>query len=347
MDSAGPAPDEAALLATYQQAPKVELHLHLEGAIPEDALWQLVGKYGATPAEVADRAALAARFRYRDFAHFLEVWTWKNGFLRECDDFTLIAEAFARDLAGQRIRYAEVFFSPTDFARHGLAAQELAVAIRRGLQVVPGTEVALVADLVRDTGPRRAAVTLAAVAEVAAEAGIVGVGIGGGEHRHPPEPFAAVFGRARALGLRTSAHAGEAAGPASVWGAIRALRVDRVGHGTRAVEDPALLAHLAGTRLPLELCPLSNVRTGVVASLEAHPIRQFVERGLLVTVNTDDPAMFGNRLAEEYALLRTRLGFTAAQVRQLALDAVAASWLPEASKQRLAAELRADPAWAA
>jgi adenosine deaminase len=156
-----------------------------------------------------------------------------------------------------------------------------------------------------------------------------------------------VFERARTLGLRTTAHAGEAAGPASVWGAIRALRVDRVGHGTRAVEDPALLAHLATTRLPLEACPLSNVRTGVVASLEAHPIRRFVELGLLVTVNTDDPAMFGNSLAEEYALLQARLGFHPARVRQLVLDAIAVSWLPEAAKRRLAGEVGGDPAWAA
>ena len=346
MDAAQSRPGEAALVGAYRQVPKVELHLHLEGAIPQEALWQLLGRYGGR-AEVADRAALAARFRYRDFAEFLAAWVWKNGFLRHYDDFALVAEAVAADLAAQRVRYAEVFFSPTDFARHGLAPQELAMAIRRGLRAVPGIQVALVADLVRDGGPRRAARTLAAVAEVAADAGIVGVGIGGSEHRFPPEPFAEVFERARTLGLRTTAHAGEAAGPASVWGAIRALRVDRVGHGTRAVEDPALLAHLATTRLPLEACPLSNVRTGVVASLEAHPIRRFVELGLLVTVNTDDPAMFGNSLAEEYALLQARLGFDPAGVRQLVLDAVAASWLAEAAKLRLAGEVGGDPAWEA
>ena len=149
------------------------------------------------------------------------------------------------------------------------------------------------------------------------------------------------------MGLRTSVHAGEAAGAASVWGAIRALRPERVGHGTRAAEDPALLGHLAASRLPVEACPLSNVATGVVGSLERHPIRRMVDAGVLVTVNTDDPKMFGNSLAEEFALLQARLGFSADEVRGLLLDAVAASWLPEPRKQELADEFRRDPAWAA
>jgi adenosine deaminase len=151
-----------------------------------------------------------------------------------------VAEAVASDLAAQRIRYAEAFFSPGDFARHGLAVQPLAAAIRAGLDRVAGVEVALVADLIRDSGPKVAAATLEAVAE-ARELGVVGVGLGGWEPSFPPEPFAPVYERARRLGLRTTVHAGEAAGPASVWGAIRALRPERIGHGTRAAEDPALL----------------------------------------------------------------------------------------------------------
>jgi adenosine deaminase len=321
----------------------IELHLHLEGAIPHDALWELVGKYGGD-ADLADPAALAARFRYRDFAHFIDVWTWKNRFLREYDDFTLVAEAVARDLAAQRIRYAETFFSPGDFAHHGLAVQPLAAAIRAGLDRVADVEVALIADLIRDTGPQVAAATLEAVAEVR-ELGVVGVGLGGSEQSFPPEPFAPVYERARCLDLRTTVHAGEAAGPASVWGAIRVLRPERIGHGTRAAEDPALVGHLAATRLPLEACPLSNVATGVVGSLLEHPIRRLRDAGVLVTVNTDDPKMFGNSLAEEYALLQARLGFSADEVRGLLLDAMAASWLPEPRKQQLADAFRRDPAW--
>jgi adenosine deaminase len=336
---------DQAVLDWCRRLPKLELHLHLEGAIPHDALWELVGKYGGD-GDLGGPAGLAERFRYRDFAHFIEVWTWKNRFLREYDDFALVAEAVARDLAAQRIRYAEVFFSPGDFAGHGLAVQPLTAAIRAGLDRVPDVEVALIADLVRDTGPQVAAATLEAVAEVR-ELGVVGVGLGGSEQSYPPEPFAPVYERARRLELRTTVHAGEAAGPASVWGAIRVLRPDRIGHGTSAAEDPALVAHLAATRLPVEACPLSNVATGVVGSLDAHPIRRLRDAGVLVTVNTDDPKMFGNALAEEYALLQARLGFSADEVRGLLLDAVAASWLPATGKQQLADAFRGDPAWTA
>jgi len=131
------------------------------------------------------------------------------------------------------------------------------------------------------------------VAQVAGEAGVIGIGIGGSEQLFPPEPFAAVYARARELGLRTTAHAGEVAGPESVWGAIRALRADRIDHGLRAVEDPALVTYLAERRLPVTACPGSNLATGAAASLESHPIRRFLDAGLLVSVSTDDPAMFG------------------------------------------------------
>jgi adenosine deaminase len=171
------------------------------------------------------------------------------------------------------------------------------------------------------------------------------VGIGGSEAEHPPEPFAPVFREARRLGFRTSAHAGEAAGPASIWGAIRALRVDRIGHGTRAWEDPSLVEYLAAHRVPLEMCPVSNVRTAVVRSLDEHPIRRYFEQGLVVTVNSDDPKMFGTSLAEEYRLLEERLDFSRDEIRALILQAVGSSWLPDEEKGALAVALRADPAW--
>ena len=239
----------------FDRVPKVELHLHLEGAIPLDALWTLVQKYGGDPA-VPDLAALQRRFVFRDFPHFIDTWVWKNAFLREYEDFTFIAEAVAHDLARQNIRYVEAFFSPPDFFRHGLKTQELAAAIRRGLQRAPEIEVALIPDLVRDFGPERAAITLAEVNEVRA-LGVIGIGIGGSEQAFPPEPFAGVYAQARRLGLHTTAHAGEAAGAQSVWGAIRDLHVERIGHGTRADEDERLLDYLAAERIPLEMCPLS------------------------------------------------------------------------------------------
>ncbi len=228
----------------YHRVPKVELHLHLEGAIPHDALWALLRKYGDTT--IRDRAALTARFQYRDFPHFLDTWTWKNGFLREPDDFALIAEACARDLAAQGVRYVEAFYSPSDFGQHGIGPQEVTTAMRRGLSRVPEIEIALVADLVRNYGPERAARTLSQVLEVR-DQGVIGIGIGGSEHTHPPAPFAAVYEEARQHGLHTTAHAGEAAGPESIWSALEDLRVERLGHATRAGEDERLLALLDRT----------------------------------------------------------------------------------------------------
>jgi adenosine deaminase len=327
----------------YERVPKVELHLHLEGAIPLPTLWELVCKYGGDPT-VPDLAALQQRFEFRDFPHFIDTWIWKNQFLREYEDFTFIAEAVACDLADQNIQYAEVFYSPPDFDRHGLKTQEQTRAIRTGLDRVSEIKVALVADLVRGFGPAKGAVTLSEVAEVM-DIGVIGIGIGGSEHDFPPEPYQQVYEKARAYGLHTSAHAGEAAGPESVWGAIRALKVDRIGHGTRAVEDETLLDYLAEKQIPIEMCPISNLRTGVVKSIEAHPIRDFFRRGLLVTVNTDDPKMFGNSLAGEYQLLVERLGFSRDEIRTLILQAVQASWMPADQKESLAKRFEAEPDW--
>ena len=308
-----------------ERIPKTELHLHLEGAIPLDALWTLAQKYGGDP-EAPDAAALERKFVFRDFPHFIETWIWKNSFLREYEDFTFFAEAVARDLLRQNIRTVEAFYSPTDFARHGLEVGSITAAVRAGLERMPQVRSRLIADLVRDTPPETAARTLAQVDEVR-EYGVIGVGLGGSEQSYPPEPFEAVFAEARRLGLHVTIHAGEAAGAASVWGALRCLGAERIGHGTRAVEDEALLDWLAETQTPVEMCPMSNVRTGVVASLKEHPIRRFFERGILVTVNTDDPKMFGNNLAGEYRALQRELGFQDAEIRRLIENSERAAWV--------------------
>jgi len=323
--------------------PKLELHLHLEGAIPLEALWELIRKYGGEPG-IPNLAALKNRFEYRDLDHFLEVWSWRNRFLREYEDFAFGAEAVARDLLHQHIRYAEAFYSPADFADHGLDTQRITEAIRLGLERVPGVRVVLVADLVRDRGPEVGARTLDEVIGVR-DLGVVGIGLGGSEVEFPPEPFRDVYDAARRAGLRTSAHAGEAAGPESIWGALRHLRVDRIGHGTRAEEDEQLLDHLAECQIPLEVCPLSNVRTGVVPSLDLHPVRRYFERGLVVTINTDDPRMFGNSLAEEFRLLNATLGFSREEIRALLLLAVEASWMSEPEKEAVREEFTSDPVW--
>jgi adenosine deaminase len=326
------------LLSWLNRVPKVELHLHLEGAIPHDAIWDLLQKYGGDPA-VATRPALAEKFVYRDFPHFIQVWTWLTGFLREYDDFEFIARQVARDLLRQNIQYAEVFYSPADFLPAGLTPQRITEAIRHGLKDVPEVEVALVADLVRDYGAEQGARILRCVHEVR-DLGVIGIGIGGGEHKVPPEAFAAVFEEARRLGFRTSAHAGEAAGPASVWGAVRALRVDRIGHATRAAEDPNLVDHLAATQVPLELCVLSNVRTGVVRDVASHPVRKYFERGIPLSINTDDPSLFGNSLVDEYRLLHTELGFSRGDIERLIDQGIETTWLPAERKRDLLGRFR-------
>jgi len=327
----------------HENVPKAELHVHLEGAIPHEALFALIRKYGGDPS-VPDVAALERRFEYLNFPQFIEAWSWKNRFLREYEDFTHIAELTARDMAGQGIRYAEVFFSPSLFSRRGLAVQELARAVRAGLSRVPEIEIALVADLVRDYGAEAETATLERLKEVRSE-GIVGIGIGGSEHEYPPAPFKELFAEARAAGFHVNAHAGEAAGPESVWDAVRELGAERIGHGTRAAEDPRLVEFLIVRRIPVEMCPVSNVRTGVVRSLRDHPIRRFFEAGMAVSVNTDDPKMFQTPLADEYRLLEKECGFSRSDIRALILSAIQAAWLPEERKASLAAEFKSSPVW--
>ena len=327
-------------LAYFQRLPKIELHLHLEGAIPLPALWQLIQKYGGDPG-VPTVEALGPRFQYRDFVHFIDTWGWKNQFIREYEDFSFVAAEVARDLASQNILYAEVFYSPGDFRQRGLNLQRITEAIRRGLHQVPDIEIALITDLIRDHGPERGHATLRAIHEVRDDFGVVGVGIGGSEHLYPPEPFAPVYDRARALGFRTTAHAGEASGAESVWGAVRALRVDRIGHGTRAIEDPALVDHLAEHQIPLELCVLSNLRTGVIPSVATHPARTYMQRGIPFSINTDDPKLFNTSLAEEYLALHTELGFSKRDIHHVIEQGLSSSWLPAPRKCTLLERIRA------
>jgi len=334
-----------ALRQWLELLPKAELHLHLEGAIPLDALWQLIEKYGGDKT-VPNRAALRQRLSYRDFPAFIETWIWKNSFLREYDDFSFIAEAMAGELARQNIRYAEVFFSPSRFAYVGLEPQRLADAIRRGLDQVAATEVWLIADLVRDHGPESAARTLRKVMEIK-DCGVIGIGMGGSEHLCPPEPFAPVYADARRHGFHTTVHAGEAAGGQSVRGAVEALAVDRVGHATRAEEDPAVLDLLAEKQIAIELCPLSNLATGVIADIADHPVRRYWDRGLAVTINTDDPGMFHNTLVDEYMALHETFGFTPAEIQGLVLNALDAAWQSGPKVSTLRDSFVSDPAWPA
>ncbi len=188
----------------YSKLPKVELHVHLEGAIPHGALFDLIQKYGGEPS-LPDVTALARRFEYKNFAQFIEVWSWKNQFLREYEDFSHIAELTARNMANQSICYAEMFFSPSLFVRHGLEVQELTHVVRIGLSRVPEIETSLIADLVRDYGPESEMTTLKKLNEVKGD-GVIGIGLGGSEHEFPPGPFKSLYEKARMMDFHVTVH---------------------------------------------------------------------------------------------------------------------------------------------
>jgi adenosine deaminase len=322
--------------------PKVELHIHIEGAIPKPALWQLVTKYGGDPT-VPTFEAFERRFDYRGLGQFFKAFDWATSFVREAEDFTFIGREIARDFSRQNIRYVEAHFSPTVF-RQRLTPRVIAEALRKGLDQVPAVDIRLVAELGRNLGPDGAMRTVEQVGELRTLK-VIGVGLGGFEPQFPNELFAAVFERARGLGLRTTAHAGESAGAPSVWGAIRALRVDRVGHATRAVEDPALVRYLAETRIPLELCPLSNVRTAVVPAIANHPLRRYFDLGIPVSLNTDDPLFFGNSLAGELAAAQEAHEFSREEIKRLITSAIDASWLAASEKTALVKQFRGASVW--
>ncbi len=327
------------MLKILTRMPKVELHVHLEGSIPIPALWHLVRKYGGDE-HLADANALEHLFQFVDFPHFIDTWIWMTQYFREAEDFTFIADQVAADLARQNIRYAELIFAPGGRNEYGLGIQKVTEAVRKGLdRHRDQITVNLVGDLIRDMGPVLGEKWLRDLNEVKESCGVIGIGIGGSEQRYPPEPYAPVYELARSFGFRTSAHAGEAAGPASIWGAVRALKVDRLGHATRAWEDPLLEEHLRIHRIPLEMCPISNLRTGVVADYALHPVQRYYERGLLVTINSDDPKMFNTSLETEYAALMDRFHFAPKDIRILVEHAIEAAWCPENQKKTLLKEL--------
>ncbi len=323
----------------YAKIPKIENHLHLEGAIPYETLWQLITKYGGDTT-VKNLDQLKEQFVYRDFNHFIQMWAWKNQFLREYEDFVLISKAVFSDLVLQNVKYAEIFISPSLF-KHRLSPQRMIEAISEGISHVTGIKINLIVDLVRDYGPDVEIRTLFEIHEVR-HLSVIGIGMGGSENKYPPGLFTGVYEQARRLGFRTTAHAGETSGPESVWSAIRDLHVDRIGHGTRAAEDKELLTFLSESQIPIELCPLSNARTKVIDKIEEHPIRTFIEKGIPVSINTDDPKMFGNSLAEEYRTLKDVFQYTNGEILDIILKSINTMWLDENDKKALIGEFRKD-----
>jgi len=288
--------------------PKIELHVHLEGTVRPAALLRIARRNGvALPADsVRD---LAAIYEFRDFPHFLEVWWLTTGALRTERDFRQVVVDYAAEAAAYGAVYLEGIFSPSEPARRGVRYEEVFAGYCDGAAEAReshGVRVALTPDIARGFPFEAAELTVRHAIEHAGR-GVVGVGLGGGEAEYPPELYERMFAEARDGGLGSVPHAGEAAGVASIRGAIDVLGAHRIRHGIRAVEDRGLLAELVARGIVLDVCPTSNLRTGVVRSLAEHPLPELLRAGVRCTVNTDDPAMFGTDLGSEHAAAR-RLG---------------------------------------
>lgn len=310
--------------------PKVELHVHLEGAIQPSTLLTLAKRHGiALPANTV--AGLRQWYTFRDFAHFVEVYFTISRCIQSPDDIELITQEFLSYQASQNIRYSEVTYSAfTHYVDRGIPIAEQFAAIRRVKQwaeTTLGVSLGLVVDIVRDTTAEQG---LDLVRQVIPEYGdglILAIGLGGSEVGNPPSKHALGLQRARAAGIPLVLHAGETAGPPSIWEALQYGSL-RIGHGVRCLEDPALVAELRQRQIPLEVCPSSNVCLGVVPSFAHHPIQQLIDAGLYVTLNSDDPPMFNTTLTDEYLLAARVFGWDRATVERLGLNAVRASLLP-------------------
>ena len=276
---------------------KIELHVHLEGTVRPDTLRAIAKRNDyALPDD------LESLYRFRDFAHFIEVWILTTNALQTDKDWRQMVVDYAEEAASHGCVYLEGIFSPAERVRRGCDWQEIYEGVCAGAQEARerhGVEVRLTPDIPRGFTQEEARTTVEWAARFRDD-GVVGVGLGGLEAQFPPEPYEDVFRLAKSLGLGSVPHAGEAAGAASVSGALEALGADRIRHGIRSVEDSGLVAELAGRGTVLDVCPYSNLRTGVVASLEEHPLPQLVAAGVQCSISTDDPAMFDTDLTRDY-----------------------------------------------
>jgi len=310
--------------------PKAELHLHLEGAIEPSTLLELRQHHGMEGASLADVEQL---YSYNDFKGFLAAFKDVTGHLRAPEDYELITYRLMELLKAQNVRHAEVIVSvgvclwrEQDFAA-------IFAGLERGRQSGErdfGVSLLWIFDAVRQFGAEKAQSVLDLAIQFH-DRNVIAFGIGGDERAGPPEWFAGVYSRAAEHGLHLTAHAGESAGPESIWGALN-LKAERIGHGLTAGQDAELIEELAERQVPIEICVTSNLRTGVCTELAKHPVRSYFDQGLMLTLNSDDPAMFRTSLNEEYRLVQEGFGFTDEHLRELARNSFEASFLPAGKK---------------
>ncbi|MGW0856485.1 adenosine deaminase [Streptomyces sp. NPDC002690] len=320
--------------------PKAELHVHHVGSASPRIVAELAARHPDSKVP-NDPEALADYFTFTDFGHFIQVYLSVVDLVRTPEDVRLLTYEVARDMARQNIRYAELTVTPYSSVKRGIPEQGFMEAIedaRKAAEAEFGTVLRWCFDIPGEAGLESAEETARLAVDLRPE-GLVSFGLGGPEVGVERPQFKPYFDRAIAAGLHSVPHAGETTGPQTVWDALTALRAERIGHGTTSVQDPALLQHLAERRIPLEVCPTSNIATRAVADLDAHPIKEMVAAGVLVTVNSDDPPMFGTDLNNEYAVAARLLDLDERGIAELAKNAVEASFMDPAGKRKLAAEI--------
>jgi adenosine deaminase len=318
--------------------PKVDLHVHLEGAMRPATVVELADRYGVDlPEGLRD-----GRYEFRDFRHFIDEWLAGLACLREPEDFRRIANEFCEDEAAQGVRYAEVSFSLPDHRGRVRDWDETLTAVLEGLaegerrsDIVCRVYVDVVRGIDMAYSRRAMEVAAAHLGE-----GVIGIGLGG-EERFPPEPYTEIFREGRARGLRSIPHAGETEGPPSIRGALDALGAERIGHGIRVLEDPALVEVMREREIGLDVCPTSNLMTRSVPSLDGHPLPAMLDAGLRCTLASDDPSMFHSFLCGEYEICRRAFGFDDRRLAELARSGVRASFADPDMKVSLEAGIDA------
>lgn len=320
--------------------PKAELHVHHVGSASPRIVAELAARHPDSKVPT-DPEALVDYFVFTDFAHFVEVYLSVVDLVRTPEDVRLLTYEVARDMARQNIRYAELTITPYSSTRRGIDERAFMAAIedaRKAAETELGVVLRWCFDIPGEAGLEAAEETARLAVDLRPE-GLVSFGLGGPEIGVPRPQFKPYFDRAIAAGLRSVPHAGETTGPETIWDALKELGAERIGHGTSAVQDPELLAYLAEHRIALEVCPTSNIATRAVADLDQHPVKEMVAAGVLVTINSDDPPMFGSDLNNEYAVAARLLELDERGLAALAKNAVEASFLDPAGKARIAAEI--------
>jgi aminodeoxyfutalosine deaminase len=310
--------------------PKAELHLHLEGSVEPGTLLELRRRHGMDGASLGDVEEL---YQYKDFAGFLSAFKDVTGHLRSPEDYELITYRLMERLKAQNVLHAEVIVSVGVCLWRKQDFEAIFEGLERGRaggEKDFGVSLLWIFDAVRQFGAEKA-LPVVDLAIRFRDRNVIAFGIGGDEKAGPPELFSVVYARAAEHGLHLTAHAGESAGPESIWGALN-LKAERLGHGFTAGQDAELMEVLAERQVPVEICVTSNLRTGCCAELAQHPVRRYFDQGLMLTLNSDDPAMFRTSLTGEFALVQEAFGFTDEHLRELARNSFEASFLAAEKK---------------